>query len=204
VADIDPTLLLIITAGLYIVVFGLLSVLRREGLSVQFALEAIALSILIIGGAWLLGIRFSPVLLLLILYLVTMRSRLIVDLANLFARRERYDTAFRLYRLGLAWWPDAQSRLIVLANRGAAELYSGQTDASIATLEQVLLPENQSRLGPRYEAGTRYNLGLACERKGETARAAELFNQVVDVLPGSPFARAAQAALDRRRKGAGS
>ena len=48
-----------------------------------------------------------------------------------------------------------------------------------------------------------YNLGLACERRGETARAVELFNEVVDLLPGSPFARAAQDALDRRKKGVG-
>jgi tetratricopeptide (TPR) repeat protein len=202
-ANIDQNLVLILTACLYIVVFGGMSLLRREGLSVQFALEAAALSILIIGGSWLLGVSFSPILLLVILYLVTMRSRLIVDLANLFARRERYPAAFRLYRLGLAWWPDAQSRLIVLANRGAAELYSNQTDAAMRTLGQVLQPENQPRLGPRYEAGTRYNLGLAYERKGETARAAELFNEVVDLLPGSPFARAAQDAIDRRKKGAG-
>jgi tetratricopeptide (TPR) repeat protein len=202
-ANIDPNLVLILTAGLYILVFGGMSLLRREGLSVQFALEAAVLSILIIGGSWLLGIPFSPILLLLILYLVTMRSRLIVDLANLFARRERYSAAFRLYRLGLAWWPDAQSRLVVLANRGAAELHSNQTDASIRTMETVLRPENQGHLGPRYEAGTRYNLGLAYERKGETARAAELYNEVVDLLPGSPFARAAQEALDRRKKRTG-
>ena len=201
-ANIDQNLVLIVTACLYVVVFGGMSLLRREGLSVQFALEAAALSVLMIGGSWLLGVSFSPILLLVILYLVTMRSRLIVDLANLFARREHYPAAFRLYRLGLAWWPDAQSRLIVLANRGAAELYSNQTDAAMRTLGQVLQPENQARLGPRYEAGTRYNLGLAHERKGETARAAELFNEVVDLLPGSPFARAAQDAIDRRKKGA--
>ena len=202
-ANIDPNLVLILTACLYIAVFGGMSLLRREGLSVQFALEAAVLSILLIGGSWLLGISFSPILLLVVLYLTTMRSRLIVDLANLFARRDRYSAAFRLYRLGLAWWPDTQSRLIVLANRGVAELYSNQTDAAVRSLGQVLQPENLARLGPRYEAGTRYNLGLAYERKGETARAAELFNEVVDLLPGSPFARAAQDAIDRRKKGAG-
>lgn len=202
-ANVDPTLLLILTAGLFVLVFGGMSLLRREGLPIQLAVEAIVLSALIIGGSWLLGVSFSPIALLVILYLVTMRSRLIVDLANLFARRERYSTAFGLYKLGLAWFPDASSRLVVLANRGAAELYSGQTEAAIATLQGVLRPENQGRLGPRYEAGTRYNLGLAHERKGEAALAIQFYTEVVDMLPGSPFARAAQAALDRRKKGTG-
>ncbi len=197
---LDPILLSLLVACLYILVFGGLSFLRREGLSVQFALEAMALTALLVGGSWLLGIRLSPVLLLLLLYLVTMRSRLVVDVANLLLRRGRRNAAFALYNLGLAWWPDASSRLVVLANRGAAELYCDQVETAIQTLEGVLQEGMRSRLGLKYEAVCRYNLGLAYEQKGEDARAMQQFNEALDLLPGSACAQAAQAGLKRLRK----
>jgi tetratricopeptide (TPR) repeat protein len=197
--SVDPTLLLILTACLFILIFGGLSLFRREGLSVQFALEAAALTILLVGGSWLTGIRVSPFLLLILLYLVTMRSRLLVDVANMLAQRRRYDAAFRLYRLALAWWPDASSRLIVLVNHGAAELHSGQIEAAIRTFEGVLEGERRSRLGLKYEAACHYNLGYAHEQKGEEAKATARYNETIDLLPGSLYAKAAQAALKRRK-----
>jgi tetratricopeptide (TPR) repeat protein len=198
--NVHPSLLLLLTACLYIVVFGGLCLLRREGLSAQFALEAVGLTILLVGVPWFAGVAIHPVLFLAILYLVTMRSRLVVDVANFLARRQRTDTAFRLYRLGLAWWPDAASRLIVLTNRGAAELLTGQLDAAIKTLEVVLGEEQRPRLGLKYEAVSRYNLGLAYERTGESARATRQYNEVLDLLPGSPYGQAAKAALQRQKE----
>jgi tetratricopeptide (TPR) repeat protein len=196
----DPYLLLLLIAGLFILVFGGLSFVRREGLSVQFALESAALTTLLVGGSRLTGILINPFLFLIVLYLMTMRSRLLVDLANLFASRDRYNLAFPLYRLSLAWWPDAASRLIVLTNRGIAELRSGQTDTAIQTLESVLDVEERPRLGVKYEAACRYNLGLAYEQKEDWGKAAIQYNEVVDLLPGSAYAQAAQAGLKRRRK----
>jgi tetratricopeptide (TPR) repeat protein len=197
---IDPYLLLLLIGCLFILVFGGLSFLRREGLSIQFALEAAAFTALLVGGSWVTGIPVNPFLFLVLLYLVTMRSRLVVDIANLLARRGRYDQALGLYQLGLAWWPDTPSRLIVLANRGAAELHRGQIEAATHTLESVLNAEHASHLGLKYEAACRYNLGLAYEQKGEGTKASLQFNQVIDLLPRSPYARAAQAALKRRKK----
>jgi tetratricopeptide (TPR) repeat protein len=202
--SLDPTLLLLLIAGLFILVFGGLSFIRREGLSTQFALEGVALTALLVGGSRLLGIAFNPFLFLVILYVVTMRSRLTVDVANLLARRGSYDWAHRLYRLSLAWWPDASSRLIVQTNQGAAQLYQGELDAAIGTLESVLEVEKRPRLGLKYEAACRYNLGLAYEQKGESARAVVEFNEVLDLLPGSPYAKAAQAAMKRRKLKSGS
>jgi tetratricopeptide (TPR) repeat protein len=199
-SNLDPNLLLLLTACLFILVFGGLSLLRREGLSLQFVGETVIVTTLCMGGAWLSGLGLSPIVLLVLLYLVTMRSRLIVDLANLLAARGRYEPAFRLYNLGLAWWPDAPSRLIVLANRGAAELHSGQVEAAIHTLEGVLGAGNRSSLGRKYEAATRYNLGYAYEQQGEDAKAVAQYNEAIDVLPGSLYAQAAQSALKRRRK----
>jgi tetratricopeptide (TPR) repeat protein len=151
----------------------------------------------LVGITYLIKKPLSPFLFLILLYLITMRSRLMVDVANLFAERGRYKTAFSLYQLSLAWWPDASARLIVLTNRGAAELHSGQIEAAIQTLEGVLAEQNQPRLGIKYEAASRYNLGLAYEKKGERAKAVEQLRQVVDLLPGSPYGQAAMAALQR-------
>jgi tetratricopeptide (TPR) repeat protein len=198
--NVDPVLLLLLIGSLYIVVFGGLSLVRREGLSIQFALEALALTALMVGGSWLLQIQLSPFLFLIVLYLVTMRSRLAVDVANLLVRRGNYDLAFRLYNLALAWWPDPASRLIVLTNRGAAELKSGQVETAIGTLESVLDMESRSRLGLKYEAACRYNLAYAYEQSGQDAKAVAQYNEAVDVLPGSLYSQAAQAALARRKK----
>jgi tetratricopeptide (TPR) repeat protein len=200
VLTIDPYLLLLFIACLFILVFGGLSVLRREGLSVQFALESVGVTVLVVGGSWLLRVPCNPFLFLILLYVVTMRSRLTVDLANLFAGRGSYDIAFRIYRLSLAWWPDHASRLIVLTNRGAAELRSGQVETAIQTLQAVLDIEERPRLGLKYEAASRYNLGWAYEQQGETAKAVQQYNEVLDLLPGSQYGKAAQAALKRRKE----
>jgi tetratricopeptide (TPR) repeat protein len=195
---IDPYVLLVLIACLYTLLFGGMALMRREGLSVQFVFEVAILTVLLVGGAWLLGLNLSPFLFLIVLYLVTMRSRLVVDLANLLARRGNYDLAFRLYALGLAWRPDDASRLIVLTNRGIAECVKGDLDAAIHTLERVLAEKERPRLGAKYEAACRYNLGYAFEKKGEEALAVRQYNEVVDLLPGSMYGRAAEAALKRR------
>jgi tetratricopeptide (TPR) repeat protein len=197
--NLDPTLLLLLVACLFVLVFGGLGYIRREGLSVQFALETAGLTALLVGGTWLLGIQLSPFLFLALLYLITMRSRLTVDVANFLVRRDQRDLAFRLYRLSLAWWPDAPSRLIVLTNIGAAQVYTGQLDAAIETLEGVLEIEQRPRLGLKYEAACHYNLGYAYEKKGEDAKAIVQYNETIDLLPGSVYAQGAQAALKRRK-----
>ena len=196
---LDPYLLLLLVASLFTLIFGLLGLIRREGLSIQFVLEAALLTAVLVGGSWLVGIQLSPFLFLAVLYLVTMRSRLIVDLANLLVQRGRQPLAFRLYDLGLAWWPDTASRLIVQANRGAAELHSGQVEQAIATLEQVLSGEEHPQLGLKYEAACRYNLGYAYEKVGQDRQAVAQYQETIELLPGSLYAKAAQAALKRRK-----
>jgi len=192
--------LALLIASIYIVAFGALSFLRREGLSLQFAVEGIVVTAALVGGSYLLGHPISPVLLLILLYLITMRSRLLVDLANVLARRGNMEPALNLYRLALAVWPDQSSRLTVLANRGAAELHGRQVDAAVQTLEGVLEEHNLARLGLRYEALTRYNLGLAYQLRGEDDPAAVQFNKAIELMPGSPAAQAARAAMKRRKE----
>jgi len=53
----------------------------------------------------------------------------------------------------------------------------------------------------KYESACRYNLGVAYDRCGEHSKATQQFNEVIDMLPGTPHARAAQAALERRKGG---
>jgi len=203
--NLNPTLLSLLVACLFALAFGGLGYLRREGLSIQFALEVAGLTLVLVGGAWLLNIQLSPFFFLIVLYLVTMRSRLVVDLANFLVRRKQVDLAFRLYRLGLAWWPDAASRLIVLTNKGAAEVHTRQLDAAIDTLEGALKEEERPRLGLKYEAACHYNLGYAYEQKGEDARAIAQYHEAIELLPGSIWAQAAQTALKHRQnKGSGS
>jgi tetratricopeptide (TPR) repeat protein len=198
--NLDPTLLLLLVACLFVLVFGGLAFIRREGLSIQFAIEVAVLTLVLVGGSRLLGINLSPFVFLIVLYLVTMRSRLTVDLANMLARREQYDLAHKLYQLALAWWPDDTAQLIVLTNRGAAELRGGSVDAAIDTLEGVLAMEKRPRLGLKYEAACHYNLGYAYEQKGEDAKSVVQYNEAIDALPGSVWAEGAKAALQRRKK----
>jgi tetratricopeptide (TPR) repeat protein len=198
--SINPYLLLLLIACLFALVFGALSFLRREGLSVQFAVEVAVLTVVLVGGSYLIGTPMSPFLFLILLYLVTMRSRLTVDLANILTKRKNYGLAFRLYDLALAWWPDDASRLIVLTNKGAAELYSGHVEEAIHTLERVLEIEERPRLGLKYEAACRYNLAYAYEKNGQDAKAVEQYNETIDLFPGSVYGQAAQAALKRRKE----
>ncbi|HSJ55271.1 MAG TPA: tetratricopeptide repeat protein [Anaerolineae bacterium] len=198
--NLDPYLLLLLEACLFILAFGALGFMRREGLSIQFAVETVILTAVLVGGSWLTGLPLNPFLFLIILYLVTMRSRLVVDVANTLVRRSRKETAFRLYDLALALRPDAASRLIVLTNRGAALLHGGQVDDAISTLEGVLADSQRSRLGIKYEAAAHYNLGYAYELKGDDAQSVTQYNEAMEVLPGSLYARAAQSALKRRKQ----
>jgi len=193
-------LLLLLEACLFVLAFGALGFMRREGLSIQFALETAILTVVLVGGSWLTRLPLNPFMFLIILYLVTMRSRLVVDVANTLVRRNRKEMAFRLYDLALALRPDAASRLIVLTNRGAALLHSGQVDHAISTLEGVLADSQRSRLGIKYEAAARYNLGYAYELKGEDALSVMQYNEAIEVLPSSLYARAAQSALKRRKQ----
>lgn len=198
--NLDPYLLLLLVACLFVLAFGVLGFMRREGLSVQFAVETAILTAILIGGSWLIGRPLNPFLFLIILYLVTMRSRLVVDVANTLVRRGRKEAAFRTYDVAMALRPDDASRLVVQTNRGAALLHEGQVDDAVAALEGVLSDSQRARLGIKYEAAAYYNLGYAYELKGEEALSVAQYNNAMEALPGSLYARAAQSALKRRKQ----
>ena len=189
----NPSLLILLIGLIYLLGFGALSFMRRQGLSTRFAIEGL---IITVAGAALTfaSVPIHPLLFFVILYLVTMRARLLVDLGNVLTSRKRYEQALSLFRLALRLGPDAVSRQIVLINRGVTQLRMQEPEAAYLTLEQVLTDETM-RPGAKYLAAGYYNLGLACQRTGREAEATRHFNQAIDALPNSIYARAARQAL---------
>lgn len=196
----SPVLLLALVGLLYVLIFGGLSVLRREGASVRFAIEAVVLTAIAVGVALVTGFDMNPAIFLALLYLITMRARLLVDLANFLARRHNTKAAEQVYGLALRLWPDDTSRLIVQLNRGVLALHSSRLDEAIAAFGQVLSEARAGSLGLRHESACHYNLGVAYLRKGLDAQATLEFNTVLDAFPATEYARYAAIALERRKR----
>jgi tetratricopeptide (TPR) repeat protein len=190
----------ILLAGfIYVILFGGLSWLRREGLSVRFAVEAVLITLSVAGLGALSSVLIHPVLFLALLYLLTMRVRLLVDVGNLFAQRGQMTRADRLYTLATRLWPDASGRLIVQINEGVSLLQRGELDEAIGLLKEVLQKSTHGYLGVKQEAAAHYNLGVAYRRKQLEAQAIVEFNTVLETWPASEYARRAEAALQQVR-----
>lgn len=194
----NPMLLTLLVGLLYILVFGGMSLLRREGLSNQFAFEGLAITAAAVFFSLATGIPPKPILFLVIIYLVTMRARLLVDVGNFLASRGRHVTALSLYEWVLRLWPDRASRAVVLINRGVVELKQNCLKAAIASLEEALGAREYGRLGLKYEAACRYNLGLAYGRSQRESEASRELNEVIDLFPTSIYALQARRALEER------
>ena len=197
----NPQLLVALVGLFYIVVVGGLSLLRREGLSGQLAAEALGITGLAIVIGAMTGTTADPIILFILLYLITMRARLLTDLANLQFKRRKFEAAERLYRLALRVFPDQTSRLVVLINWGIARLQSGDMEGAIITLKEVLASASkQGGLGHKYEAACRYNLAVAYRKSGDDVKAVLEFNQVIDLFPASIYGQAAEKALKKKRE----
>ena len=191
-----PSLINLLIGLLYLLGFGGLSFLRRQGLSTRFAIEGLAISAI---GALLplFSVPVHPVLFLVVVYMVTMRVRLLVDLGNWFASRGQFEQALNIYRFGLQLGSDAVSHQIVLINRGVAELRMQKPEVAYATLSAALAEEDV-RPGAKYLAAGYYNLGLACRRTGREAEAIGHFNRAINSLPTSIYAHGARQALKKK------
>lgn len=194
-------LLLILLGLLYVLVFGALSMFRREGLSARFALESVAFTGLAAGLIALTGFPAHPIAFLLVLYVVTMRVRLLVEFGNLLGRRGDHAAAARMYRLGERLGPDRASSLLVRTNLGVAHLQEGRLDEAIVLLRGVLDEAAGGFLGLKLECAAHYNLAVAYQRKGQDASAMLEFNAVLDTWPGSEYGQRASAALARAKQG---
>jgi tetratricopeptide (TPR) repeat protein len=184
----------------YILIWGGLSFLRREGLSLRFVLEAMVIALAFSGLAQWGNIQTHPVLFLIILYLIMMRARLLVDLGNIFAKRGQYEQADKLYHLAASLWPDVTNRLILQVNQGTSLLQQKKLGEAITIFKDVLEQAGHGYLGVKYEAAAHYNLGVAYLRKGMDAHASIAFNAVIDTWPASEYARRAEVALERHRR----
>jgi len=192
-----PSLLILLIGLLYLLGFGALSFMRRQGLSVRFAIEGLIITA--VGAALVFAsVPIHPIIFLLILYLITMRVRLLVDLGNWLTSKGRYGQALDLYRFALRLRPDVVSRQIALINHGVTQLRMQEPEAAHLTLEEALADE-KVRPGAKYLAAGYYNLGLACRRTGREAEAIRHFNEAIDALPTSIYAHAARKALKERQ-----
>jgi tetratricopeptide (TPR) repeat protein len=188
-----PAFLIFLVGLLYVVIFWSLSLLRRERLSNQFAYEGLSLTGITYAAVYWGGMAVHPIYFLVLLYFVTMRVRLLVELGNMLSKWGRHQQALAVYRLGLRLFPDRSSRLIALINMGAAYLVQGKPERTIEVLEnakaQVL-----RQLGPKQAAGCCYNLGMAYRRTGRHADALRQFCEVSDIYPVSIYAKLAEKA----------
>jgi len=179
----------------YVLGFGALSFVRRQGLSLRFAIEGLIITG--IGTALrYAGFPIHPLLFLVVLYLVTMRVRLLVDLGNWFSARGQCVRALALYRLALRLGPDLSSRQIVMINHGVAQLRNQNPEGAYITLRDALADED-GQVGAQHLAASYYNLGLACRRSGREAEAVRRFNEALDAWPNSVYGRAATKELSR-------
>lgn len=194
----NPHLLILLEALLFILVFGGLSVLRKEGLSLQLVVEVLALTGLSIGASLLTGLRLDPVFFLLFLYLVVMRCRILIDLGNLLSARGYHSGALSAYRLAMHLGPDSPIRFMALISYGAVLVRAGAPGEATRILEEVL-EKGGERLHPKHESACHYNLGVAYLRLGQEGQAVREFNEAIEAWPLSPHARLARAALERRR-----
>ena len=185
---------------LYILVFGVMALLRREGLSIRFAIESVCVTAIAVILAVLTPIQIHPVLFLILLYLITLRVRILVDLANIFARRARYVQAERIYNLASHLWPDQTGDVIIKVNHATLLLQKNQIDESIAIFTKVLSQANKGYFGVKYEAAAHFNLGVAYLRKNNNSMATIEFNAVLDTWPASEYARRAASALEQHRR----
>lgn len=185
---------------LYVVLFGGLSLLRREPLSLRFAVESLAFTALVYVIYWVSGFMLHPVFFVVLLYLLTMRAQLLIDLGNMAARTGRWSLARRLYAAGEAIAMGDPSRWAARINCGACFLKEGRLEDAIQTLTSLIGNANKGNLSPKHEAACRYNLGLALMRSGRAAEAVHQLNEVVELLPGSVYAVGASAELKRYRK----
>jgi tetratricopeptide (TPR) repeat protein len=196
----NPHLLILLVGLFYILIFGSLSLLRREGLSTQFAVEAFIITVFVVLIAFLVNTAVNPLAFLIFIYLVTMRGRLLVDIANFLSSRGRQRDAINLLQLALRLFPDHSTRLVIQVNMGIIQLRR-KNPASAQDLFEGVLREMEERggLGVKYEAACRYNLGQAYMQQDREVEAVRQFNETTIIYPNSIYARSAANILEKRR-----
>jgi len=182
---------------LYILVFSGMSILRREQVSIRFVVESICITAITYVLVAYTPLQIHAAIFLVVLYGFTLRARLLVDLANAFARSGRNKLADKVYLLASHLWPDKPSKTIINVNRAIFLVQDNRLDEAIALFSQLLNPEDKKYLSARFEAAVHYNLGVAFLRQDNQSLAEIEFNTVIETWPTSPYAERSQQALDR-------
>jgi len=196
-------LAVLLVGALFLGAFTGLSVFRRQKPSVRFLVEGGALTAAGVALCFLARPP-HPILFLAVLYLATMRVRLLVDLSNMLANRGSFRAALGAIGFALRLGPDPASRQVALINRGVTQLRMGEPQAAYFTLKGVLL-EEEVQPAARYQAAGFYNLGVACERSGRPQEAERCYRRAIEAMPSSIYALGVDKALKRvaERKAAG-
>jgi tetratricopeptide (TPR) repeat protein len=197
----NPHLMIVFIGLSYIILFGGMSLLRREGLSNQFAFEVLGFTTLVVVIALLTVTTVHPILFLVAVYLISMRARLLVDVANLLSARGRQRDAITVLDWAMQLYPDRSARLIIKVNMGIVQLRRQNPESAQTLLESVLEEAKEGGLGIKYEAACHYNLGLALQRQGKESAAVHQFNETIGTFPSSIYSKAAEQALEQRRQG---
>jgi tetratricopeptide (TPR) repeat protein len=195
---VNPHLLTFVTGLLFILIFGGLPVLRREEPSLQLVAGVLILTALVIAASMLTGVYLHPIIFLILLYVSTMRCRVLIDLGNMLSSWGYHQRALSLYRLSMRLGPDSPALLSALISYGAVLVRVGALDEAVRVLEEVVEKWGED-LPPKHEAACHYNLGVAHLRMGNESGAIREFNETIDAWPPSPYAQRASAALERRR-----
>lgn len=197
----ESYLLILLLGFSFSILFAIMAILRGEGFSMQFTLEGVALTLITAAGDYLTGSDVNPVLFLIFIYVFTMRSRLLVDLANLVSNRGRQRNAISILQTALRLYPDRSARLIILVNMGIIQLRRENPKSAQEIFEMVFEEAKNGGLGMRHRAASHYNLAVALQKQGKDGMAVRHFREAAEGYPGSPFSKAAQQALEKRRKG---
>jgi tetratricopeptide (TPR) repeat protein len=203
-ASLPAWLTTLLIGALFLGCFTGLAALRRQKPSIRFLVEGGILTAAAVALCVFVG-PMHPILFLVILYLVTMRVRLLVDLSNVLTGRRRFRAALAVAGFGLRLAPDPASRQVALISRGVTQLRMGDPQAAYFTLKGVLLDE-AIKPAARDQAAGFYNLGVACERTARPQEAERCFRKTIEAMPSSIYALGADRALKRAasRDGRGS
>jgi len=187
---------------LYTLVFGLMPVLRKEGLSRRFLAESLALTAAASALVLLGGFPLHPIAFLVIIYLFTMRVRILADVASAMARRGNTRSARRIFGLAHKLWPDPVGTMILELNEAACSLKEGDPEGAVQVLSGIIERAPASGLGVKHLSACHFNMGIAYWRMKMNALAGASFEAVMDIWPASVMARRAEIALGKLRQSA--
>jgi tetratricopeptide (TPR) repeat protein len=198
--------LIIFIGFIYVLMYGGMSYLRHEGLSLRFAVEGIFITLVFCLLAWVGVFNINPLIFIIILYMVTMRVRWLVDLASFFAKKGRFTVADQIFDIAFHSWPDKAGMAVIEINRGVSFIQQKKYDDAILVLKKVIRDDSPGNIGVKFESAAHYNLAVAYQRTGNDALSIIEFNVCLDIWPISEYARRASQALSlaaskRKEKG---